>query len=166
VTPLRVSNAPEASAWQSEWQEAASGSHLDGSARALGWPSAAGDPTAEHESPASDPSAPGHRLSPRGARADGQPASHPVAPVRGELSSPRGRRSADGAATEHDAEAVSSGRHTVPDELVQAATYRLAPDRIARAKVRQPSPEDLPEDRTTRLPETSSHRPVPKPRSS
>ena len=29
-----------------------------------------------------------------------------------------------------------SGRHTVPDELVQADTYRLAPDRVARAKVR------------------------------
>jgi hypothetical protein len=29
----------------------------------------------------------------------------------------------------------SSGRHTVPDELVQAATYRLNADRVARAKV-------------------------------
>jgi hypothetical protein len=27
------------------------------------------------------------------------------------------------------------GRHLVPDELVRAATYRLAPDRVARAKV-------------------------------
>jgi len=31
--------------------------------------------------------------------------------------------------------AESSGRHTVPDALVQADTYRLAPDRVARAKV-------------------------------
>ncbi|MDI6101320.1 hypothetical protein QLQ12_22140 [Actinoplanes sp. NEAU-A12] len=30
------------------------------------------------------------------------------------------------------------GRHTVPDELVQAATYRLPPDRVARAKVPRP----------------------------
>jgi hypothetical protein len=29
----------------------------------------------------------------------------------------------------------SSGRHTVPDELVRAATYRLTADRVARAKV-------------------------------
>ncbi|GAB1693376.1 hypothetical protein [Krasilnikovia sp. M28-CT-15] len=28
-----------------------------------------------------------------------------------------------------------SGRHQVPDELVQAPTYRLPPDRVARAKV-------------------------------
>lgn len=27
------------------------------------------------------------------------------------------------------------GKHYVPDELVQAPTYRLAPDRVARAKV-------------------------------
>ena len=45
------------------------------------------------------------------------------------------------------------GRHTVPDELVQAATYRLPPDRIARAKVPRSSPPGhLPEDPTTRLP--------------
>jgi hypothetical protein len=31
----------------------------------------------------------------------------------------------------------SSGRHTVPDELVRGATYRLAPDRVARARVRE-----------------------------
>jgi hypothetical protein len=44
----------------------------------------------------------------------------------------------------------------VPDELVQAATYRLPPDRVFRAKVRDTgSPQDEP---TTRL--------VPKPRQS
>jgi hypothetical protein len=32
--------------------------------------------------------------------------------------------------------AQPGGRHTVPDELVQAPTYRLAPDRVARARVR------------------------------
>jgi hypothetical protein len=51
---------------------------------------------------------------------------------------------------------ASDGRHTVPDELVQAATYRLPPDRIFRAKVPDPA---LPEEPTTRLS-------VPKPRHS
>jgi hypothetical protein len=33
----------------------------------------------------------------------------------------------------------NGGRHTVPEELVRAATYRLTPDRVARAKVRPPA---------------------------
>ena len=39
------------------------------------------------------------------------------------------------------------GRHFVPDELVRAVTYRLAPDRVARAKVKRlpPSPRPAPE---------------------
>jgi len=53
----------------------------------------------------------------------------------------------------------SSGRHFVPDELVRAATYRLAPDRVARAKVRGA----VPPDDTAEAPGRSS---VPKPRSS
>ena len=53
---------------------------------------------------------------------------------------------------------VTSGRHTAPDELVQAATYRLNPDRVARAKVHDAGTPD--EEITTRLP------PVPRPRSS
>jgi hypothetical protein len=45
----------------------------------------------------------------------------------------------------HSAEPESAGRHTVPDELVRAATYKLAPDRVARAKVLPPSdPADPP----------------------
>ncbi|MEV4636856.1 hypothetical protein AB0J80_05825 [Actinoplanes sp. NPDC049548] len=51
------------------------------------------------------------------------------------------------------------GRHLVPDELVQAPTYRLAPDRVARAKVPGALPDDA-EQETTRLPS------VPRPRSS
>ncbi|NMO53212.1 hypothetical protein HH310_18685 [Actinoplanes sp. TBRC 11911] len=51
---------------------------------------------------------------------------------------------------------TSSGRHTVPDELVRATTYRLPPDRIFRAKVKESTP--LPDEPTTRLPS------VPKPR--
>ena len=62
--------------------------------------------------------------------------------------------------------AASRGRHTVPDELVQAATYRLTPDRVARAKVRQKPAVDLPDDETSRLPEFPNGVPVPKPRSS
>ncbi len=50
----------------------------------------------------------------------------------------------------------AEGRHTVPDELVQATTYRLPPDRIFRAKVPDSA---LPEEPTTRLS-------VPKPRQS
>jgi hypothetical protein len=52
----------------------------------------------------------------------------------------------------------SPGRHTVPDELVGATTYRLHPDRVARATVRNPVPDD-PVDGTPRGS-------VPKPRSS
>jgi hypothetical protein len=44
----------------------------------------------------------------------------------------------------------------VPDELVQAATYRLPPDRVFRAKVRDSA--NPPDDPTTKL--------VPKPRQS
>jgi hypothetical protein len=50
------------------------------------------------------------------------------------------------------------GRHFVPDELVQAPTYRLTPDRVARAKVRESVPEDDESPETTRLPS------VPRPR--
>jgi hypothetical protein len=54
------------------------------------------------------------------------------------------------------AEVSTPGRHTVPEELVQAATYRLPPDRVFRAKVRDtPATADEP---TTKL--------VPKPRQS
>ena len=54
---------------------------------------------------------------------------------------------------------ASSGRHTVPDELVQATTYRLPADRVFRAKVREtPGSPGLPDESTTRL--------VPKPRQS
>ena len=48
----------------------------------------------------------------------------------------------------------------MPDELVQAPTYRLSPDRVARAKVREAIPEDHDSQETTRLPS------VPRPRSS
>jgi hypothetical protein len=50
------------------------------------------------------------------------------------------------------AEVESSGRHFVPDELVQAATYRLPPDRVFRAKVRHQPVGGLTDDPTTRLP--------------
>jgi hypothetical protein len=55
----------------------------------------------------------------------------------------------------------SSGRHTVPDELVHAATYRLPPDRVARAKVHEPgSPPVVP------TPDGKPRVAVPKPRTS
>ncbi|MFI6074419.1 hypothetical protein ACIA5C_22950 [Actinoplanes sp. NPDC051343] len=56
-----------------------------------------------------------------------------------------------------DEAAASSGRHTVPDELVKAATYRLPPDRVFRAKVRDTTTPSA-DDPTTKL--------VPKPRQS
>ena len=58
-----------------------------------------------------------------------------------------------------DDTSASSGRHTVPDELVRATTYRLPADRVFRAKVREdPDSPGLSEEQTTRL--------VPKPRQS
>jgi hypothetical protein len=61
---------------------------------------------------------------------------------------------------------VVGGRHTVPDELVRAATYRLTPDRVARAKVRQVPTGDLADDATDRLPDRTPRKSVPKPRQS
>jgi hypothetical protein len=71
------------------------------------------------------------------------------------------------------------GRHTVPDELVQADTYRLPPDRVARAKVRGAMPPEgspqtdtgsgaVPRAANARFrPAEATPRPaVPKPRSS
>lgn len=52
-----------------------------------------------------------------------------------------GRRSATSEETAEDALDIPSGRegrHTVPEELVRAATYRLPADRVARAKVPHP----------------------------
>jgi hypothetical protein len=58
------------------------------------------------------------------------------------------------------AESAAEGRHLVPDELVQAATFRLAPDRVARAKVRG---AEQPPDPSIDSPSKAS---VPKPRAS
>lgn len=52
------------------------------------------------------------------------------------------------------------GRHFVPDELVRADTYRLAPDRVARAKVHGAGPLD------DGAPDPAARPAVPKPRSS
>ncbi|WP_344935236.1 hypothetical protein, partial [Actinoplanes nipponensis] len=68
--------------------------------------------------------------------------------------------SGPGSATGGDAESAGGGRHLVPDELVRAPTYRLTPDRVARAKVREAIPADDGSEETTRL------RAVPRPRSS
>jgi hypothetical protein len=56
------------------------------------------------------------------------------------------------------------GRHYVPDELVRAATYRLSPDRVARAKVQGALPLPAADDGDDLDPELRN--PVPKPRSS
>jgi hypothetical protein len=71
-------------------------------------------------------------------------------------------------AVEAVADSHQGGRHTLPDELVQAKTYRLTPDRIARAKVPPPKvpqpnartpPPNSAGDKTMRVA-------VPKPRAS
>ncbi|WP_067503921.1 hypothetical protein [Actinoplanes sp. TFC3] len=56
---------------------------------------------------------------------------------------------------------AKGGRHLVPDELVQAATYRLPPDRVARAKVPGTAAADADGETTTRLAPT-----IPRPRAS
>jgi len=57
-------------------------------------------------------------------------------------------------------ESASTGRHTVPDELVRSTTYRLPADRVFRAKVPEPADRPaLPDEPTTKLS-------VPKPRQS
>ncbi|MEU8233507.1 hypothetical protein AB0C29_13205 [Actinoplanes sp. NPDC048791] len=58
-------------------------------------------------------------------------------------------------------ESAGGGRHLVPDELVRAPTYRLTPDRVARAKVREAILDDDDSEDTTRLPPS-----VPRPRQS
>jgi len=59
------------------------------------------------------------------------------------------RASASSAA--ETSEGTDGGRHLVPDELVRAATYRLPPDRVARAKVREAVSGDDGSEETTRL---------------
>ncbi|AGZ44976.1 hypothetical protein [Actinoplanes friuliensis] len=84
-------------------------------------------------------------------------AGSPVSPRLIDTRSPAAAKPVE-APAETDGE-TRAGRHLVPDELVKAPTYRLAPDRVARAKVREAIPPEEGED-TTRLPA------VPRPRSS
>ncbi len=86
------------------------------------------------------------------------PAGAPLRSRRSPVSFPSASSSSPAPAGE--AEAAGGGRHFVPDELVQAPTYRLTPDRVARAKVREAIPDDGDCEETTRLPS------VPRPRTS
>ncbi|GGQ55990.1 hypothetical protein [Couchioplanes azureus] len=64
------------------------------------------------------------------------PGGPSAAVARGGSSSAVGPGGSSAAVTRPEVAGDSDGgRHLVPDELVQAATYRLAPDRVARAKV-------------------------------
>jgi hypothetical protein len=97
---------------------------------------------------------------PVGASADPPSAGSPSptsSPAGSSSSSPGAPASAAGPPV--PGKATSSGRHFVPDELVRAATYRLAPDRVARAKVRGAIPPVTSETEAARPP-------VPKPRGS
>ena len=109
-----------------------------GSGSGLASGSASADAEAHVPSPRSEP---GH-----------SPGDRPAADERS-----AGHRAADGeVAPEADLDDDEpGGRHTVPDELVRAATYRLPPDRVFRAKVRDTAPED-----------PAARRSVPKPRQS
>jgi hypothetical protein len=77
---------------------------------------------------------------------------------------------APGAAADKRDGADQGGKHTLPEALTRAKTYRLTPDRIARAKVR---PRDLPPGEQTTVMEVVTDEPavaekaaVPKPRAS
>jgi hypothetical protein len=129
-------------------------------------PAAVGGGPALGERPPLQRRAAGRRAVPEGPRVDDAKADPPAgkSPGAGEpeagvlpqaLRRPVGHRAADEEAA--NSAGVSTGRHTVPDELVQAATYHLPPDRIFRAKVREP---DGPAG------EPTTHRTVPKPRQS
>jgi hypothetical protein len=77
-----------------------------------------------------------------------------------------GASSSEAVSPSPEGDAAVTGRHLVPDELVQAATYRLPPDRVARAKVRGVIPGELAEDDTSQPLDETSPVSVPKPRSS
>ncbi len=62
-------------------------------------------------------------------------AASPAAPVTPPETADDVGVAASPAAPEPGPEPDRPGRHLVPDELVRAATYRLPPDRVARAKV-------------------------------
>jgi hypothetical protein len=77
---------------------------------------------------------------------------------------------APGAAVDKSDGAAQEGKHTLPEALTRAKTYRLTPDRIARAKVR---PRDLPPGEQTTVMEAVTDTDavveksaVPKPRAS
>ena len=77
-------------------------------------------------------------------------ASAPVHPPEGAPCSPdvSSRRASEDVRV-LKASATRPGRHTIPDELVEAPTYRLPPDRVARAKVRETPPAPVPKPRSS-----------------
>ncbi|WP_229069543.1 hypothetical protein [Actinoplanes sp. DH11] len=69
----------------------------------------------------------------------------PQAPARSEPASPRPAfpvPEVAGPTPVPEQRVAREGRHMVPEELVRAATYRLPPDRVARAKVAAPALDD------------------------
>ncbi|HET6480387.1 MAG TPA: hypothetical protein VFG35_10165 [Actinoplanes sp.] len=87
----------------------------------------------------------------------GRRSPEPASPIDSpaDPSEDQDENTSDEAGPDKPRERPSGGKHTVPDELVRAVTYRLPPDRIFRAKV--PNSTPLPEQTTTPLA-------VPKPR--
>ena len=91
-------------------------------------------------------------------RRSDKPAVRGTATVTSILAAPSNASPAGAAAT---ADEANAGRHTVPDELVSGPTYRLTPDRVARAKVPPAAAPVHDPDQTT-----AKVRLVPKPRAS
>ena len=106
---------------------------MPGTAAETEFPSHPGAPAAwaagPHDEPAaSPPSGRAARPSPRPERA-----AHSTG--RSSETAPRSLDAHAGPAPQERNDVSDSGRHHVPDELLQAATYRLSADRRARARV-------------------------------
>jgi hypothetical protein len=102
-------------------------------------------------------------ISPRREKAIRASASvHASAAVRRDATSPPD--AADGVVVEEPQAGGKShgrGRHFVPEEFMRAVTYRLTPDRVARAKVKRSLPSPRPTPESARPARKASPKPAP-----
>lgn len=105
-------------------------------------PAPASPSPASAHPPASAPSLDAHArpLSRAGSRFRRLAPPRPASSVPPIVSAPASAPDSATDAPASTSEPSGPGRHVVPDELVHAPTYRLAPDRVARAKVRRSEP--------------------------
>jgi hypothetical protein len=130
----------------------------------LGSPAASSGPEAQAASAGEDAKAASQvrrnrllsQAGPSGAGGQARPGAQVPDPGTAEGTSP-GSGTCAPEAPEHEEQ--DAGRHYVLDELVQAETYRLPADRVARAKVPGALPADVGAGETVGLPS------VPRPRS-